>query len=92
MNASLSLIAWFQVALGVAVVVAGWLLVAHGVDNETPWRRRLLLCGLVLWGLLFAWQAWSRGPDSLPANAFAALVVYVLVAHPRVVRDFINRR
>lgn len=72
-----------QVLAGLAILAGGLVLGATAVDRHTPWTVSWPLVGLVAWAVWFALVPFSRGPDSLPAIALAALVAYALIRHSR---------
>lgn len=70
-----------QVLAGLAILAGGLALGATAMDRHTPWSVSWPLVGLVAWAAWFALVPFSRGPDSLPAIALAALVAYALIRH-----------
>jgi hypothetical protein len=83
-------LAWVQVCLGLAIVGGALALAVGGVDKRSPLLLRLGVVGLLCWGAWFGLLGWAGRPDSLPAQAFALAVAYVVVVRGRQLRGILD--
>lgn len=79
-----------QAILGVAIVAGGVLLLVMGTDRHSRVIHKVMVLGLVLWGVWFAWLAHIGRPDSWPAQAMAAAVAWVVIRNGRQIRGILD--
>lgn len=79
-----------QGLLGVLIAAGGVVLLAMGTDRHSRFTHRVLVVGLVLWGVWFAWLAWQGRHDSPPALAMAACVAMVVLSNGRQIRGILD--
>lgn len=86
----IGLMSWLQLAVGLSVMVGALALAISAVDGRSRLLNGLLVAGLLTWGGWFALLGLAGRPDSLPANAFALAVAYVVVVRGRQVRGILD--
>lgn len=74
-----------QIAVGLTILLAGYLMAAAAMDDDTHASVRWPMVGLNCWAVWFAMQPLAGAHDSPPSIAMAALVAYVLVRHRGIV-------
>ena len=79
-----------QGAIGVMIILGGFLLLALGSDDTTPARVRYPIIGFVAWGVWFAYIGFTGRHDSPPALAFAFAVAVVVLRHGRQIRGILD--